>query len=410
MKILLTDKPYHGYFYQKVYTVQGNEDQVLLSVLKDILRHDADVDINMQTEAECKRISDKIRVLRISHLVLHDDVYNIAINTIRNLQRIKRGVAQLKGRFTATPAIIVSAGPSLDKNIDQISKFADKAVIISAAQTMAAISEHGVKPDFVTSIDWQHLNTIHFKTINGDRLVCSAAIPGECLDGFKEVYFSSPLFTYRKGTVFDIVHQCGRLEKGGSVAHASFDLALQMGCDPIIMVGQDFAIGAHTHARGVDGYMPKGELMDTPGWGGGTVQTKPSFYTYCVILENMIDRCDRTVINCTEGGARIEGTEEKKLKECLKFLDGSVDKNIRVNELDTKLTKPAASQGVRAVNKIIKSNNIKSIGKLCRKYPLINSIHTGLHLKYDSKVAIRKLKEYLAGIKNALIDVRRKLK
>ena len=69
----------------------------------------------------------------------------------------EKKLEDLAGRFKGIPALIIAAGPSLDKNIDQIAKAVGKSVIIAVDTVLPSLLNHGITPDFVTSIDYKEL-------------------------------------------------------------------------------------------------------------------------------------------------------------------------------------------------------------------------------------------------------------
>lgn len=50
-------------------------------------------------------------------------------------------------------AVIVATGPSLDKQLDTLKKFAPYVTVISLDASLPILAKHGIKPDYVTSIE-----------------------------------------------------------------------------------------------------------------------------------------------------------------------------------------------------------------------------------------------------------------
>lgn len=158
---------------------------------------------------------------------------------LNSYENINRGI----------PAIIVSAGPSLDKNLLEMVKYKsqlEKYFIIAGNRTLRAMLKNGIRPDMVVSIDpvddnydmmkdyleeniplvfYEYSNRYLIRDYKGEKIylstLLSKTIPKLC--GLKEVYL------------------------GGSVAHACVDIANIMGCSPLILVGQDFAFTYDKH-------------------------------------------------------------------------------------------------------------------------------------------------------------------
>jgi hypothetical protein len=133
------------------------------------------------------------------------------------------------------------------------------------------------------------------------------------------------------------IPQIGDIQSGGSVATSLFDFLLNAGCDPIILVGQDLAYtGREIHTSGTyhnDEWLTltsrtlnldtinqrvvrKRKIRYVPAWGGdGTVLTDYVLDLYRQWFEDSVAKVDRKVINATEGGAKIKGTEERTLSD-----------------------------------------------------------------------------------------------
>ena len=197
-----------------------------------------------------KRVLDNLnRVLRI---------VQINVNTVRffsrlwlkhnllNLPRIVRspGVKSLHKQFPGKPAILVSAGPSLDKNIDQLRKAVGKAIILSADTSLRPLLAHGIRPNFVQAIDAQPITYRHFSglDLSGIHLVGVTRLTPEVIDLFSDhVFLGNDLNNKVWKSIEPYFERLGTLGSGSTVAVLGFDLARMMGCDPIIFVGQDFS-------------------------------------------------------------------------------------------------------------------------------------------------------------------------
>ena len=161
-----------------------------------------------------------------------------------------RGVNELRNLFKDKPAILVSTGPSLAKNIHHLIDLKDKAIIICVGQAIRVLLAYGIRPDFATTVDFGEVNIGHFKglmdsdvplvTINrtyapllkewqGPKFIAATPVPGY-------EHMATGILTDK-----------GFLEAGGSVAHLSLGLAILLGCNPIAFVGQDLALSDGSH-------------------------------------------------------------------------------------------------------------------------------------------------------------------
>jgi hypothetical protein len=178
-------------------------------------------------------------------------------NTLKNIMNTDSfsGVNGLFNRFKGVPAIIVSAGPSLDKNIHYLKRIKNEKVLLIAVDTaLKCLLSHGIKPDFVASIDCQEITCQFFSGTDFEdiHLVSPFRIPSSIIRKFgsrtlfcddKELNLWREFRKYLEGL--------GDINIGGTVAIFAFDLARKLGCDPIIFMGQDLSFpGERYYARG----------------------------------------------------------------------------------------------------------------------------------------------------------------
>lgn len=168
-------------------------------------------------------------------------------NTIQNLPALlaSADVAALFGRFTGMPAVLVAAGPSLDDNLPALRAMAGRALVLSTDTALRPLLAAHVTPQFVVGVDPSALNARHLDDL--------PALPATCLVGEPSLHpralrtFSDRLFTFRVDDHHPwpwlASHDVARatLRAWGSVLTTTFDLACQMGCDPIVFVGADLA-------------------------------------------------------------------------------------------------------------------------------------------------------------------------
>jgi hypothetical protein len=250
-------------------------------------------------------------------------------NFMENLPYILEaaGVNKLFGKFQGVPLFLISAGPSLDKNVQLLKNAKGKSVLLSVGTALKAVLKNGIEPDLVIAIDPSDKVYEQFRGIDNfkaplvfDPLV-NANIPKNYL-GEKFVCESLPFFTHwlRENTSKDI----GYLKKGGSVANVAFDLAVKMGCNPIIFVGQDLAFtGGKSHASGTmyDGKKIKdtGNTIIVKDIYGNNILTSRQLFSFVTWFENEIRLYNGKIefIDATEGGAKIEGTQIMTLNEAI---------------------------------------------------------------------------------------------
>lgn len=226
------------------------------------------------------------------------------------------------------PAILVSAGPSLDKNIEDLKHAVGKSVIVAVDTALKTLIRHKIKPDIVVTVD-SHKPPVLFMCSEFSDIpmfVCSNSNRELwAIHSGKRFYFDEPnsyMSNLHKTIKGDGMQP---LETGGSVANNAFSAIQVLGFKKIIMVGQDLAYPnnrMHTDAAyggtekdKVDNRKKYFEVEDVFG---GTVMTESNMDLYRKWFENQIVRYkDLKVIDATEGGAKIAGTEIMTLKDAI---------------------------------------------------------------------------------------------
>ncbi len=256
---------------------------------------------------------------------------------------------QLAGKFKDVPAVIVSAGPSLDKNFYLLEKVFDKAIVIAVDTVLRKFVKEGFAPHFVTALErGQIIYEKHFKDVIPPKdtiLVGQSVIVPDVF-----LHYSSPkIVTFKAGLPLDewIAQTMGLkpVVSGGSVAHMAFGLAMLMGCNPIVFIGQDLAYGksGETHSKATawekgspgDKRLRK-EAFEIPGWGGGKVLTNRTWYSFLKTFEDLFSRVPRNIkiINATEGGASIPKTIEMPFERAIsEYIAGSKLKQLPLDVL-----------------------------------------------------------------------------
>ncbi|EDH3177188.1 DUF115 domain-containing protein [Campylobacter coli] len=239
----------------------------------------------------------------------------------------QRILSERKNKFEN--AIVVSAGPSLAKQLPLLKAYQEKAVIFCADGALSMLEKKGIVPDYVTNLDFTDLAMKFFQNKENKTslnvLSCATHPSLVCLLDNKSVILrDDPL--YQRFNLNDF----GYIDTGTHVSHFSYTLALALGFKNIIMIGQDLAFDeeGNSHSKGFDfGEKFSGEenidkLKVTAYAGKGEVLTHITWNDYRIKLEYLFACNDQKAkfYNATEGGARINFTEELSFKECCEKL------------------------------------------------------------------------------------------
>ncbi len=272
-------------------------------------------------------------------------------NILMNLSSIYQGFAlkTFQHAFAGYPAIVSAAGPSLDKNIEAVRNHADRAPLFVVDTAQKSFQNHGIVPDFVVTADPTPLNFTHFERIDSlghAFLAFHPEVNRKITEKFAHHPFLLPLFDGESPFlehVFEAETRCGKVDRAMNVGHIAFNLAVYMGCDPIILVGFDYAFppkGGTTHAKDAamsraildsqaDGTttiagkenraaQESGKMHIVEGYYGEKVLTTVPFQQYINALDRSIAEYGVRVIDATEGGAAFNQTTRMPLVDAMK--------------------------------------------------------------------------------------------
>lgn len=294
--------------------------------------------------AVCRSITEFVSYTRMSLVTLVANARITCRNIAMNLGTYVSTppIDMLRDRFRGVPGVVVSAGPSLSRNIDLLSEAKGNAILCAVQTALKPLMQRGIVPDFVTSLDYHEMSARFFEGLAGleqVHLVVEPKVTWHVLDRYPGPV-SVTHSDWAELLLGESLASRGGLKSGATVAHLAFYLLAYMGCDPIIFVGQDLAFTGHVfYVPGVEIHrawwselnrfqtmeMKEWEriarnrpiLRRVQGYGGTTLYSDELLFTYLEQFEKDIAAVPMRVINATEGGARIRGTQELTLREAL---------------------------------------------------------------------------------------------
>ena len=260
----------------------------------------------------------------------HDSFIGVR-HMLLNLETIARnpGIKDIFGRFSGRAALIVATGPSLDKNFHRLREIQDRAVIISVDASLKFLLKNGIRPHFVTCLERVPQTVPFFEGLAGDacRDTVQLAVPVVVPEVY-DVYPGPKAIVYRSFSHFAwLRNDKGTLTTGHSSANLAFKVAEALGCDPIILVGQDLAYAEDGSTHSSAAYWGKTWDPIRPERAGsfrvrGNVQpwvlTNRTWNAFRLCYVRDVADYAGSVINATEGGAYIEGTSVMPLAEAIR--------------------------------------------------------------------------------------------
>ena len=181
-------------------------------------------------------------------------------NELMNIDHYARwpGIADLASVAAGRAAIVVSAGPSLKRNIDLLKTpgLRDRCVIICVQTVLRQLLAEGIRPHFVTAIDYHEISKRFYEGITADQvadvtLIAEARANPAILDAFPgPIRVPQDEFLTRLLSWEDTPDR-GAMIPAATVAHLAYYLARHLGADPVILIGQDLAFtDGQYYARG----------------------------------------------------------------------------------------------------------------------------------------------------------------
>ncbi|EAJ1911268.1 DUF115 domain-containing protein [Campylobacter jejuni] len=323
-----------------------------------------------------------------------------------------------KRKGISDTAIIVSTGPSLTKQLPLLKKYASKATIFCADSSYPILAKHGIKPDYVCMLERTEITAEFFNHDFGEFdkdiiFICAGVVHPkaiEYLKGRNRKYLIMPRYLY-----FPIYIKLNKyfyfLYNTPSVAHMSYFLSALLNHKNIILIGQDLAYAKNGNSH-PDDYQNSAnyesqmyEHILTKAYGGKEeVKTHEAWIFFKQILEAMIIKYSITTYNCTEGGARIEGTIEKPfLWACENLLDKDLNKPFE--KLEPLSLNKQNEFLLKAYYKVYQSiKHCRDFSKiLSNDFENIQSIYLNLNEKEEYlNLVIEKIDEF----KNKLEDIK----
>ncbi|EOD9319090.1 motility associated factor glycosyltransferase family protein, partial [Campylobacter jejuni] len=329
-----------------------------------------------------------------------------------------------KRKGISDTAIIVSTGPSLTKQLPLLKKYASKATIFCADSSYPILAKHGIKPDYVLSLERIPLTSEFFNNDFGEFdkdimfIVKSVTHPHTIKYLQKNNRAFILVSTYASFIQYLKLDYFGYFNMGKSVANMSYLLTEYLNYKNIILIGQDLAYAkdgfSHTKDyKNLDKHeghfqRDKGKFQCLAYGGNGKVESSEIWTTFRLIFENDINYFQKlfniTTYNCTEGGARIKGAIEKPfLWACENLLDKDLNKPFE--KLEPLSLNKQNEFLLKAYYKVCKSiKHCRDFSKiLSNDFEKIQSIYLSLNEKEeDINLAIKKIDEF----KNKLEDIK----
>lgn len=262
----------------------------------------------------------------------HDSFWGFK-NTMENIDILMKwpSLGLLRNRFKDKPAILISAGPSLDKQLPLLRECASSAVTVCVDTALKPLLDKGIIPNFTCALERSEIVTNFFKAVDNvdgrTYLIGPPLLLPESFQAFKGrgflYYTPYPYYSWlpiRKDV----------MATGSSAGNLALSICATLGCNPIIIIGQNFAFDTDTGRSHMAGTIDpnreqphtREQLMragayEIEGYYGKPVLTDFLWDMFLSQYETLIAALSVTVINSTEGGARIRGAQAIPFREAV---------------------------------------------------------------------------------------------
>ncbi|EOI6133277.1 motility associated factor glycosyltransferase family protein, partial [Campylobacter jejuni] len=329
-----------------------------------------------------------------------------------------------KRKNLSDTAIIVSTGPSLTKQLPLLKKYASKATIFCADSSYPILAKHNIKPDYVLSLERIPLTSEFFNNDFGEfdkdiLFVLKSYVHPHTTKYLQKNNRNFMLVsTYASFINYLKLDDFGYFNMGFSVANMNFLLAIHLKHKNIVLIGQDLAYAKDglSHTKDYsnldkhEGHFQRDKNKYTTQAYGDNGKVESSFvwtlfrHNFEQDVANAKKNYYITTYNCTEGGARIEGTIEKPfLWACENLLHKDLNKPFE--KLEPLSLNKQNEFLLKAYYKVYQSiKHCRDFSKiLSNDFEKIQSVYLSLNEKEEYlNLAIEKIDEF----KNKLEDIK----
>jgi len=305
-------------------------------------------------------------------------------NYLNNVTHLPQShyVSQIEGKFSGERCVIISAGPSLEKQLPLLKAIQNKIVLISVGAALPTLHAHDIHPHFVILIDPIELNIKDFSSgkFTHEILISSLVGNSSVVANFQgKKFFTQFSQAFDEAPSNPFGKMC-HMDSAGSVANCAYAFAKIIGMKSIAFVGQDLAYtGGVSHAMGhqqredktLEDMEKDSGMKKVAGYHGDTVYTTIAMDVFKAWFEARFaaDK-DITVLNCTEGGAMIKGAIQQPLQtladEVLGMPDINIDEHLDIPLPQIPSVKSLFQKDLADINSVsqILSASLSSFGQV----------------------------------------------
>jgi hypothetical protein len=349
-----------------------------------------------------KLVSDLIiliRKIKYSIATLNANIHRWANNTLNNLECETNNVEELIPFFESKSIIIVSAGPSLEKNIHLLNKAKKKFIIIAVGTGIQVLENNGIEPHFRVVVDGSadQLSGVQAKNI---PLIFTNQLNYNVLKKYNGPKYRMIIDTDYLGKYLYKLkrEQFLEVKSGASVANVIFNFLGLINPKQIVFIGQDMCmLEDKLHANSEKHYINEENYIDVIDIYGRKAKTIIQYLSIKYDFDEQIKTFKGIeILNATEGGLGIEGVENVKLADIINNSNEKYVKSIEINQHKSKSKIFNQSLLLEAINELeVICNNLVEIANVKTQHINIKK----LYLEFEN---LERNKLYNEVVKNVL--------
>lgn len=294
-----------------------------LSIIPNLLIHRPSMEILPTEYHEIKDLLKKFLMKKGSidrFLPLMYDNFEKVMMHYQDFEKIE----DYFGKYRNVPIILVGAGPSLDEDIQYLKKASNYAIIFSVGTAVKPLVKSGVIPHMIIITDPQ---PIVFEQIRTENLESPLIFLPTTY--WKVIEYRGPKILALQEGFKESEYMAAKLgrnliETGGSVITTALDIAIKMGCNPIIFTGVDLGFfNSKTHAKDTVHGNKKVDSFKyfVKSNEGNIIPTFLNLKIYHEWIQKRIEKEKRiTFINTARNGAYIKGARYLPFSDLLHIL------------------------------------------------------------------------------------------
>jgi len=247
------------------------------------------------------------------------------LNFKYNTTNIRYEIGELKTSFEGKTVYLVAGGPSLDKNISLLKERQKDSIVLTVGTSLRRCLQEEIKPDYAIITDPKVAVHGQIKDIEdcGIPMILLSTTYAWVARDYKGAKYIACQEGYKDAEKLAKSNEWQLVKTGGSVTTTAVDICIRLGAKRIVFLGLDLAFTeGRTHQGDVGTNITVNAELQVPDISGKLVGTSKNLNLYREWIERRIaeakrEGCSTEFIDATEGGARVDGTIVKKLKECI---------------------------------------------------------------------------------------------